>query len=771
MVAILKMYWRSTMDRIQNRSQNIIYNLAYLSFVFLLVYLFGLGINLDLNLSMQLIAVVIGSFLVKFFLFNPIVLYILLALAFLAGIIVNHFANPFIIPLFERMYFLMENIINNLKGSENILDENILLYWVILVLIVSLVNAIILFKIKNIYLLLPIYIGAFLFYWYNFYDHSYWVISIFFLVFLVLMGLYKFSKGLDAHKENDNFDKDKLYRQWMETAAKYSILIVVIALVLPKNYNYIRWPWLQQRVYRTFPFVEDLRSYNTYTRGSGEASLFNFSMTGASDGASRLGGPVNLSDKKIMTVYSNEGNYLRGNVQHTYTGNEWQSIKTPRSYHPLRKNFSDWPSDYLDSYYRYATITIQNHHFASTTLFSPFKAVYVDLEGEGDITLNRDYVLEFPNGIYDGETYRVWAQKPLSYGDLLDSGIKFYKDGVDNIDIYLQYPEDRITSRTKDLVDGIVSGYSSDYDKALALEDYLRNNFDYNLSPDIVPNNQEFIDYFLFEEQEGYCTYYATAMTIMLRLEGIPSRYVEGYLALDKIDDGRYEVRHNNAHAWVEAFIEPVGWIQFEPTPAFSLPLRVEDRQDDEDVAETPDSNEFPDSDSVLGGIIDRPDLTDDSDIGFGGAIRDDSTVESNMDTFINLVLLGLIAILPIRFLIGLFKSISKEAKIKKLSYDKRIIYLYGEIVNLIALLGYPQENGETHHEYAQRVGYKFYYLSEADIKGFNEITDIFVKSKYGGIATDEDVLVLEEFKNMLEIRLKNYLGRIRYYYNKYVKQ
>ena len=67
-------------------------------------------------------------------------------------------------------------------------------------------------------------------------------------------------------------------------------------------------------------------------------------------------------------------------------------------------------------------------------------------------------------------------------------------------------------------------------------------------------------------------------MAIMLRLEDIPSRYVEGYLARNQVDKNRYEVRQRNAHAWVEAFIEPIGWVTFEPTPAYPLTNGLERR-------------------------------------------------------------------------------------------------------------------------------------------------------------------------------------------------
>lgn len=760
------------MDKIHNKSQKLIYNFVYIGFVFILVYLFGLGINLDLSFFLQLTLVTIVSMVIKIFLLNPLFLYILLAIAFLGGILVNHYITPFFMPLFERLYFLLENIFYNFKGQGNIADENILLFWMLLIIFVSLFNAFILFKNKSIYIFLPVYIAAFLYYWYNFYDQSYWLISIFFLGFFILMGYCKFVKETNKFRQKTSVDLEKLYSPWIMTAIKYSVLIVILAILIPKNYNYINWPWLQHRVYTAFPFVENLRSYDVYTRASGEASLFIFSMTGAENGSSRLGGPVNLSDKRIMTVYSSEANYLRGSIQHTYTGNEWQSIRSPITYHSVRENFSDWSGDDMRYYYNYLILTIQNHDFASTTLFSPYKPAFVDFEDKSDLVLNRDDILEFPYGIYDGESYTVWAQKPLPYGVLISNGVQMTKDDIEDIDIYLQIPEDKITDRTRDLTREIAAESQSDYNKAISIEDYLRNNFEYNLSPSEISEDDEFIDYFLFEGQEGYCTYYATAMAIMLRLEGIPTRYVEGYLAFDSIDDGIYEVRHDNAHAWIEAFIEPVGWMQFEPTPAYPVQARLENYSPE--VAEEPsNTDEIPGDNSGLDDFYERPDVTDDSELGFSGDIinNEDASEEYTDNRAITFIISALLMVLPIRYLVGMYRHKSKEYRAKKLSPNKRVLYLYGEIVHLISLLGYPQLNGETHHEYAQRVAYKFYDLVEDDIKGFKDITNIFVMNKYGNITTEEDILILEQFRNKLETRLKNKIGLFKYYYNKYVRQ
>ena len=124
------------------------------------------------------------------------------------------------------------------------------------------------------------------------------------------------------------------------------------------------------------------------------------------------------------------------------------------------------------------------------------------------------------------------------------------------------YPSDRMTQ----LAESIVEGKTTDYEKAQAFVDYFeKNGFRYD--KEYVPEDES-IDYFLFESKRGSCTSYATSMTIMARIIGLPARYVEGFAAYEKNNDGEFIVRDSNAHAWVEVYIAGFGWVTFDPTIA-----------------------------------------------------------------------------------------------------------------------------------------------------------------------------------------------------------
>ena len=80
---------------------------------------------------------------------------------------------------------------------------------------------------------------------------------------------------------------------------------------------------------------------------------------------------------------------------------------------------------------------------------------------------------------------------------------------------------------------------------------------------------------FLFEQRRGHCEYFASAMTVMLRTLGIPSRIVNGFLPGEFNDISElYVVRASDAHSWVEAYFPTLGWIPFDPTPAAGVQSR-----------------------------------------------------------------------------------------------------------------------------------------------------------------------------------------------------
>ncbi|NLB21239.1 MAG: transglutaminase domain-containing protein, partial [Clostridium sp.] len=95
----------------------------------------------------------------------------------------------------------------------------------------------------------------------------------------------------------------------------------------------------------------------------------------------------------------------------------------------------------------------------------------------------------------------------------------------------------------------IVTDGMTNRQKAVTIRDYLKSTYSYTLSPGELPEGQDFVDDFLFETQEGYCVYFGTALTMMLRISGVPTRYIEGFKMGNEQVNVAYVVRNSDAHA------------------------------------------------------------------------------------------------------------------------------------------------------------------------------------------------------------------------------
>jgi len=165
-----------------------------------------------------------------------------------------------------------------------------------------------------------------------------------------------------------------------------------------------------------------------------------------------------------------------------------------------------------------------------------------------------------------GTTYVAVSFAPPNNASVLRASGRDYPDGLE--DRYTELPEEtreRVTPFTSDLT----ADADSPFDTAVAIEQWLETNKSYSLSVDDPPED-DVATQFIFDMEQGYCEYFATAMTVMLRSQDIPARYVVGYSTGQQTSQNTYTVRGMNAHAWVEVYFEGVGWVRFDPTPGQS---------------------------------------------------------------------------------------------------------------------------------------------------------------------------------------------------------
>ena len=296
-----------------------------------------------------------------------------------------------------------------------------------------------------------------------------------------------------------------------------------------------------------------------------------------------LGGPRTVGNTLVMDIRVSQelpyGVYWQAITYDTYVNGGWRVVESdvePATHFP-----DDGPLNVPVSMAREViTQTVANYLPNSSFLYAAPEVVSTDRQmlvdatydetGQALVTSLRSRFI-----LRQGDQYQVASRVSTADAASLRAASTVYPQWV--TDRYLQMP-DTLTPQTLDLAAQLTAGHANPYDKAIAVRDYLRVNVDYNDQIAAAPEGVDPIHYTLFDLKEGYCTYYASAMAMMLRSQGVPSRVVSGY-ALGEYDPTarNYRVRAVNAHTWVEVYFPNYGWIHFEPTQ--SIP-----------VAERPDS-------------------------------------------------------------------------------------------------------------------------------------------------------------------------------------
>lgn len=298
-------------------------------------------------------------------------------------------------------------------------------------------------------------------------------------------------------------------------------------------------------------------------------------------GESRLGGPPDPSSALVMQVSAPETVYLRGAILDTYTGAAWyDSISAQRYYwqsartrslrdeitqtaYPLSGNFAE------------QSVQIQMQSASSSTLFTPQRIRELQT-GEGMTPyFNAGSEVFITRNLQPGDRYgvRFLSMKATDPGmaALAEQNARLTDPAFSALPAaYLALPS-HIQQEIYDIAYTATAGCATPWQKAVALRDYLQTHYTYSLDVEYPPQDVDFAAWFLLAERKGYCTYFATAMTVLCRIAGLPARYVEGYVARPG-PDGMAQVHGTDAHAWTEVYLSGLGWIAFDATPGRNEP-------------------------------------------------------------------------------------------------------------------------------------------------------------------------------------------------------
>lgn len=354
---------------------------------------------------------------------------------------------------------------------------------------------------------------------------------------------------------------------------------------------------------------------------------------------------------------------------------------------------------------------------------------------------------------------------------------------------------------------------------------YLAENERYSLTPGKVPEGEDFIDYFLFESHKGYCAHFASAAVMLLRYYGVPARYVEGYIVTQNdLTNGiegneskiinydsefnktemttlskTIEIHDTNAHAWVEIYLDGVGWLPIEVTGGYyENGIGTLNDEIEKEVEEIPSPTPLPtNTPKPTMGLSIPTELA--QNISPSGGLEDDSLTEDQVTdetTFVNqqkkakefdwVIFLKWISIFFIialvlfygRYFILSFQRKRRILKHKKLLsitvktgkgeyLNKSAIYCYLLMERILSVKKYRKKETETYVAFWNRTAKRYYDLP----KGYRNVLDVVMKAKFSmDIIEKEEYLEVLNYYKSLRKNLYSDMEGFRRFWLKYWK-
>ncbi len=286
-------------------------------------------------------------------------------------------------------------------------------------------------------------------------------------------------------------------------------------------------------------------------------------------------GDLKISNQTIMRVVVDKNDaeklganvYWRGTAFDTFDGKYWEkSVTRGTAVKRMGTRFvlddrAARPVIHQDYYLESTDSRVLFVLSRPTVVAGPFSNLSVDRYG----------TVEMASSINDKIHYTV--DSVVEGTPVTESRREGDRLSEEELRAYRQLP-DNLDGRIRPLVSRIVGDEQAPLTKAALIRDWLIASMSYDLNPKGMGKDP--LSIFLFDEKKGYCEHFATAMAVMLRVAGVPSRVVTGFLGGSFNEMGSfYIVRASDAHAWVEAYTDATGWTTFEATPPAGLSAAV----------------------------------------------------------------------------------------------------------------------------------------------------------------------------------------------------
>jgi len=672
----------------------------------------------------------------------------------IAAIYMKYYYSQVFDKTSRDIYLFLQWLPGYISGYAAFLEEyDLPLLFVILAFSTALLAILVFSKINKL-IITAIGIIVFSFFWFTYVEKVHLYLMIYLFSSLILYSYSLWEKKKEVWESRDINVSISFYKNWAGSAILLIGFSIMFMLMLPLNIRPLRVTALNDFMMQKFPFIQQWRNNSDENYGYS----FRFSLSNAIYKGKRLGGPISFSGSPMLSLRGSlrSNLYLRGSVYDKYSGFNWSKSRKSSEIYDKDTKIGILP----ETKFNELEIEIKPKMLAASTLFNSLYPIEIEYR-ENKVFINDDLEIYTKNVINSDSVYRIKSKIPIISEDMLRLGKPDDDESINKL--YLKLPHN-IPDRVYNLVEELSKGKSSPYDIAKSIEDYLRNNYSYTLEPEKPPEGTDFVDYFLFEKKEGYCTYYASSMTIMLRLAGIPSRYVEGFIVKSEGQGTKtYNLTDRNSHAWVEAYLGEYGWVTFEPTSAYEEVQSWSLWEDEStDASSQNNIDNFPSfSEAASSGSDRRKELLEE-DIYSDG----DATIKVNIKgAFVKLVTFIFTMLVLLRIFYGFIRInilkfiIMKNQRIFANIYIKQVIWMINKIEK-------RRDDSETFREFLKRICYSL------DMTGddYEHIVSIIERIIYGNkIVSAEDTFALRKFWENLSERIKIKQGMRKYILNFYL--
>ena len=381
--------------------------------------------------------------------------------------------------------------------------------------------------------------------------------------FFYFLGLYFLAAVLliiHVRLSRCDFDKQHGFQR------RGRVFLFVILAVFTTAGTFFAWVMPQARA----PFLQNTIATKLFWMRDAEESSFNIFAsvpskqplsTIATRGDLALGTNWHHSDQIDYIIQAPYATYWRVHAYDTYTGEGWQNLPTADTVFTENTEWNGSASVDGSRTLTYSvTPEIRTDSLLTGGIFLSAGVPYVIHENQGQVM-----TVTAPRVLGVEETYSMTTSVFLpSVRELADvqSG---YPQAIG--DVYLALPAD-FPESVRSLAVKIAGDAGTPFEKVDDIDQYL-SDFSYKLEIPGPEPGQDGVEYFLFEEKSGFCTYFASAMAVMLRAVDVPTRLAIGYLPGDPGDNpGEYILRDKSYHAWVQVWFDGYGWVDIEATPS-----------------------------------------------------------------------------------------------------------------------------------------------------------------------------------------------------------